>query len=93
MSTSTYSPSHINSDSFLSQSIIITIITFIDHGTPDYINHHFVLNIFIWVHRQLPQATIVSSYKTIKEQLISFDEQPPSSIKFLSANALLQNQS
>ena len=36
--------------------------------TPNYISHCFVLNIFIWVHRQLSQATIVSSYETIEEQ-------------------------
>ena len=40
-------------------------------------HHHFVLNIFILVRRQLPQTTIISSYKTIKEQHHSFYEQSP----------------
>ena len=85
------SPSYINSNSFHSRSKIIAIITFIDHGTSYYISHCFILNIFIWVHRQLPQTTIVSSYETIEEQFHSFEEQSPSSLKLLSANASLQN--
>ena len=59
---------YINSDSFFSQSKITTIIAFINHGTQNYVSHHFVLNIFFWVHRQLSQTTIVSSYETIEEQ-------------------------
>ena len=87
------SPAHINPDSFLSRSIIITIITFIDHGTPEYISYHFIPIIFIKLYWWLPQATIVSLDTTIKEQLQSFNEQSPSAIKFLSANASLWNWS
>ena len=61
-------PVHVNSYSFLSQSIIITIIAFIDHGTPDYISHHFVPIIFIKLYWWLPQAAIISLDTTIEEQ-------------------------
>ena len=47
---------------------IITIITFIDHGTSDYISYCFVPIIFIKLYQQILQAAIVSLDMTIEEQ-------------------------
>ena len=52
----------------ISRSIIIAIITSINHGTSDYVSHCFVPNIFIKLYRQHPQASIISSYMIIEEQ-------------------------